>query len=99
MSDHIPHDSICITISEDSLPEHPNNFNGWSEEYAQLAVRKALKVLDYTPEVKFTKYACSNIDNGNNNSEACYIEVEQPGYFYIMRDMVNSINIIYNRWD
>lgn len=95
-------DTETVTFSEDLFDKHPNCYNGWSENYAQLIIREALIKLNYEDDVDkvvFTKYACRAIDKSNENTEVCYIETEQPGFFYVMRDMVDHINVIYNRWD
>ena len=93
-------DTQTITFLEDIFEGHPNCYNGWSEDYAQTIVKKALKELKYEHEnVVFKKYACKAVDEDNWRTKVCYIETEQPGFFYIMRDMVDHINVVYNRWD
>lgn len=93
-------DTKTITFLEDTFESHPNCFSGWSEDYAQTIVKKALKELNYDcEEIIFTKYACKAIDEDNWRTKVCYLETEQPGFFYIMRDMADHINVIYNRWD
>ncbi len=94
-------DTETITLHEDEIGEHPNNYNGWSQEYAQMAIIKALEKLEYEEAnlVEFTRYSCAKIDPDRSYSEVCYLETESPGYFFVMRDMVDHINVIYNRWD
>lgn len=95
-------DTQTITFVEDIFNKHPNCFNGWSENYAQIIIKEALKELKYEADinkVNFTKYICKEIDENNRNRDICYVETEQPGFFYIMRDMVDHINVVYNRWD
>ena len=93
-------DTQTVTFLEDTFDNHPNCFNGWSEDYAKTIVKAALKKLEYEySEVTFTKYTCRAIDEDNRRTEVCYLETEQPGFFYIMRDMVDHINVVYNRWD
>ena len=95
-------DTKTITFMEDLFEKHPNCYNGWSEDYAQVIIKEALKKLNYDNDigsVVFTKYACRAIDENNISTEVCYVETEQPGFFYIMRDMVDHINVVYNRWD
>ena len=94
-------DTQTITFLEDIF-DHPNSYNGWSEDYAHLIIKTALKEMKYEGDVNkvvFTKYCCHAIDETNESTEVCYIETEQPGFFYIMRDMVDHINVVYNRWD
>lgn len=95
-------DTQTITFSEDNFEKHPNCFNGWSEDYAKTIITEALKELNYEDDIstiKFTKYVCKLIDESNASTEVCYVETEQPGFFYILRDMVDHINVVYNRWD
>ena len=95
-------DTETVTLSEDMFSKHPNCYNGWSEDYAQLIVKEALKVLNYEEDIDqvvFKKYACKAIDENNKSTEVCYIATDFPGFFYIMRDMVDHINVVYNRWD
>ncbi len=95
-------DTQTITFEEQLFEQHPNCFNGWSEDYAQLIIKEALKKMDYYGDpanVVFTKYSCKAIDESNPVSEVCYVETEQPGFFFLMRDMVDHINVVYNRWD
>lgn len=95
-------DTQTVTLSEDLFSNHPNYNNGWSEDFAQLLIKKALKSMNYEydiEEVVFTKYFCKAIDSSNISTEVCYVETEQPGFFYIMRDMVDHVNVVYNRWD
>jgi len=95
-------DTQTITFLEDRFSSHPNNYNGWSEDYAQLIIKESLKEMKYDGDVNkvvFTKYACKAIDETNDSTEVCYVETEQPGFFYLMRDMVDHINVVYNRWD
>lgn len=95
-------DTQTITFVEDIFEKHPNCFNGWSEDYAQLIIKKALVALKYEGDIHkvvFTKYACQAIDKLNISTEVCYIETAQTGFFYLMRDMVDHINVVYNRWD
>jgi hypothetical protein len=68
----------------------------------QLIIKEALKVLNYkgdVDKVTFSKYACQKLDESNRYSEVCYVATNQPGFFFIMRDMVDHINVVYNRWD
>ncbi|TWO31512.1 hypothetical protein E1J38_013395 [Seonamhaeicola sediminis] len=95
-------DTQTITFLEDKFSNHQNCFNGWSEDYAQVIIKAALKEMSYngdTDKVVFGKYICKAMDENNELTQVCYVETEQPGFFYIMRDMVDHINVVYNRWD
>ncbi|CBW27036.1 putative exported protein [Halobacteriovorax marinus SJ] len=41
---------------------------------------------------------CSEVAKGVPYSKVCYVE-NRDGYFLISKDMMENINIIYNRWD
>lgn len=94
-------DTKSITIHEDELSGHPNNYKGWSKEYAQLVIKKALETVkfDNIDAIEFTKYFCTEVEEGNSWSEVCYIETKHAGFYFVMRDMIDHINVIYNRWD
>ncbi|PQB05096.1 hypothetical protein [Aureitalea marina] len=95
-------DTQTITLSEDLFSDHPNNQNGWSQDYAELIIRTALKEMSHPvnpDEVKFTLYTSQALVQDNPHSEVCFVETDQPGFFFVMRDMMNSINVVYNRWD
>lgn len=93
-------DTKSMMLFEDDLSEHPDNYERWSEGYAQLAVKKALEAENYgsTDNLIFRNYSCKIIKEGSPSSEVCYLETDM-GYFFLMRDMVDHINVIYNRWD
>ena len=93
-------DTHAFTIHEDQLGEHPNSYNGWSFEYAVMAILKALEKseIENLDPLKFSNYTCKKLKEDRHYSEVCYIEAEQ-GFFFVMRDMVDHINVIYNRWD
>ncbi|MDY0104305.1 MAG: hypothetical protein RBS07_15325 [Lentimicrobium sp.] len=94
-------DTETITLHEDEMESHPNNYNGWSQEYAQLAILKALEKVEYNEvsPIEFTRYSCTKIEPERSCSEVCYVETKSPGYFFVMRDSVDHINVVYNRWD
>ncbi|PIK16154.1 hypothetical protein [Halobacteriovorax sp. JY17] len=41
---------------------------------------------------------CSEVIKGVSTSKVCYLENKQ-GYFLVSKDMMENINILYNRWD
>lgn len=41
---------------------------------------------------------CKEIVKGVSHSNVCYLQNDE-GYFLISKDMLENINIIYNRWD
>lgn len=95
-------DSQTITFQEDLFDDHRNCYNGWSEDYVQLIVMEALKELEHTEErdkVIFTNYVHHRMLGSNSYSEVCYIETQDAGFFFVMRNMSDEINVVYSRWD
>lgn len=41
---------------------------------------------------------CKNIMQHDPFTRVCYVSTE-IGYFFIMRDMLDGVNVIFNRWD
>jgi hypothetical protein len=101
MTDFLPFDSKSVTFHEDELGEHPNSYNGWSEEYAQIAIKYALKTFEYSDieGVKFTKYFSRDIEENNGMSTVCYVETSNLGFYFVMRALTDQITVVYNRWD
>ena len=42
---------------------------------------------------------CAEIIAGNPMSQVCYLESKNLGYFFVIRDLLDGANIIWNRWD
>jgi hypothetical protein len=64
---------------------------------AQTIVRSILKErceMDYSIQVSH----CKNIIGNDPSSKVCYIATE-AGYFFVMKDMLENVNVIFNRWD
>ncbi|MCF8058799.1 MAG: hypothetical protein K9K67_05865 [Bacteriovoracaceae bacterium] len=47
---------------------------------------------------ELAEVSCKEIVPGNALSSICYVE-SQHGYFFISMDMMESINVVFNRWD
>lgn len=94
-------DSKCITIHEDEMADHENKYNGWSESYAKEAIIVALRKEndERADGITFNRFVHKHLDVERNWSEVCYLEADAVGYFFVMRDMVDHINVVYNRWD
>ncbi len=93
-------DTNTITLHEDSMPDHPNHYNGWSASYAEAVVRKAAEIAGAfdVSVITFSHYSSSRVSPDKGYSEVAYLETN-IGYFFVMRDMVDHINVVYNRWD
>jgi len=57
-------------------------------------------VLERCPNepLEIREVVCNNVVPKDNYTRVCYVETN-IGYFFIMRDMLDGVNIIYNRWD
>ncbi|WP_107038927.1 hypothetical protein [Brumimicrobium mesophilum] len=94
--------SQTVTFLEDKFDRHPNCYNGWSESYVQLIVKSAIKALDdeeNSDEITFSNYSQKRMVGTNSYSEICYIETQEVGFFFVMRNMNDQINVVYSRWD
>lgn len=47
---------------------------------------------------EISKASCKEVVPGNSISKVCYLE-SQLGYFFISMDMMEKVNIVFNRWD
>jgi hypothetical protein len=41
---------------------------------------------------------CSKVKRGKNFSDICYVETN-AGFFFMTPDVLDGVNVIYNRWD
>jgi len=41
---------------------------------------------------------CKNILGNDDSTKVCYVSTN-VGYFFVMKDMLDSVNVIFNRWD
>lgn len=41
---------------------------------------------------------CTRVKRGHNFSEMCYVETK-AGFFFLTPDILDGVNVIYNRWD
>ncbi len=76
------------------------DFDESPEEYSLEALNSLLSKLgcESMSEKVEGEVVCNEIMPGNSFSKVCYVENEL-GYFFISKDMLDSVNIIYNRWD
>ena len=49
-------------------------------------------------KIEFKDTVCKNLVARDSTTKVCYINTD-IGYFFVMRDMLDGVNIIYNRWD
>lgn len=75
------------------------DFDEAPEDYSIEALGGLLNDLGCKPSAKMvSEVVCHEIMPDNSYSRICYVENEL-GYFFVSKDMLDSVNIIYNRWD
>lgn len=88
------HDSSHFRFYADEI----NLIRGLTRSNAQKSIIHLLKSLNCSAsELNFKTTSCSAFSN-RSEFTVCHIE-SNIGYFYIMMDYVDSVNIIFNRWD
>jgi len=93
-------DTATYTIPERYLEGFMDCYDAsWSQEFAQAAILKAMEQSDLEDldKIKFTKYACKMIESGNYTSQVCYLETRKHGFYFVMRDYADNINVVYYR--
>jgi hypothetical protein len=94
-SDH-SRDSQSFQVADYQLEQ---DFDESPELYSIEALDGLLNKLGCEPSAKIeSEVVCREIMPDNSYSRVCYVENEL-GYFFISKDMLDSVNIIYNRWD
>ncbi|OUR99899.1 hypothetical protein A9Q84_02395 [Halobacteriovorax marinus] len=71
------------------------------ESYSVEALDKLFSNIGCVASVRekaAVKISCKEIMPGNPASSVCYLENEL-GYFFISKDMLDTVNIVFNRWD
>lgn len=71
----------------------------YSENAEELSTRaiKAVYSMNNCGRPKFTEICCRRLGK-RSWSKSCYVETEE-GYFFVAEDMVQSVNVIFNRFD
>lgn len=97
LSNNYSNDSKSFQVADYELSK---DFDESPEEYSLEALNGLLNKLgcDKQSEKVESVVECSEIMPGNSYSRVCYVENEL-GYFFISKDMLDSVNIIFNRWD
>lgn len=73
------------------------------EEHPEVAARESIRLLENELEcnkksLSPVEVSCKEIIPGNAMSRVCYAE-NANGYFFISVDMMENINLVFNRWD
>jgi hypothetical protein len=97
LSNDYASDSRSFQVADYELEK---DFDESPEEYSLEALDGLLKKLgcDSKSQKVESEVACHEVMPGNSYSRVCYVENEL-GYFFISKDMLDSVNIIFNRWD
>ncbi|PIR28616.1 MAG: hypothetical protein COV38_15190 [Bdellovibrionales bacterium CG11_big_fil_rev_8_21_14_0_20_38_13] len=91
-------DSVAFQLSEDEVDyEIPRA----TVEFAKQAVTSLQQKLGCKLEKigeQFTNANCQEVVPGISSSNVCYVE-GRSGYFLVSVDMLENINIVFNRFD
>lgn len=88
-------DSISYQIYDDVLVEE---FQSSSEVAALAAVDKLKAKILCQNGFEIVEVSCKDLVPNNPMSRMCYVEVKE-GYFFVSVDMMDNVNIIFNRFD
>ena len=70
-----------------------------AEDAAIEMVSRAVKQVGCTlQEIAIKSVTCKKVAPENEHSMACYID-SKLGYFFVVKDSVDTANVIFNRWD
>ena len=65
---------------------------------AKEAVSNLLHKYCPKKKVSIDDMSCREIQKGNPDSRVCYVETE-VGYFFVTRDMMENVSVVFNRYD
>ena len=89
-------DSVSFQVYSE---EAAVSFEGKPESAAVAAVRDLEEKLGCDAKsFELGEISCKEVVPGNLLSRVCYAE-SQLGYFFISMDMMENMNVVFNRWD
>lgn len=92
-------DSKAISLHDNSLE---GDFYEDSESYVVEAIAKLVSDIKSCAREKsnhlVSNVSCKELMGGKLYSKSCVAE-SQIGYFFVSLDMLDNVNIIFNRWD
>ncbi len=92
------HDSKAYQLYEDEVNlELSRNTTEFATE-AVLVLQQKLGCMNEKSATTFSNVSCNQVVPGVRLSSVCYLE-GQTGYFLVSVDMLENINIVYNRFD
>ena len=110
MSQGVRADFDCYRRALNDFSVDSRSFQVYSEEVSALfeeepeqAARESIRLLEQRLEcdqksLNPVEVSCKDIVPGNYMSRVCYAE-SNDGYFFISLDMMENVNIVFNRWD
>ncbi|MFK8137815.1 MAG: hypothetical protein AB8E15_05575 [Bdellovibrionales bacterium] len=96
LSNNYSNDSSTINVYAD-FGDHVSD-----EDAAKILVQRALviagckgkELTEFLPK----SFSCKQLSEKRSYSMACFGE-SNGGYYFIMKDMVDTANVVFNRWD
>ncbi len=110
MSEGVRADFDCNGALLDNYSRDSKSFQIYSEEVAELfeerpeaAAKESIRLLRESlgcadKALNAVEVSCSEVIPGNSMSKVCYAE-NKDGYFFVSIDMMENVNIVFNRWD
>ena len=110
MSQGVRADFDCYSSLLDDFSVDSKSFQIYSEEAAELfeerpeaAAKESIRLLGEklgcnNKNLDQMEVSCSEVIPGNLMSKVCYAE-NDIGYFFVSMDMMDNVNIVFNRWD
>jgi hypothetical protein len=110
MSQGVRADFECYRRVLNDFSVDSRSFQIYSEEVSELfdeqpenAARESIRLLEKQLEcnkkaLNPVEVSCKDIVPGNIMSRVCYAE-NRDGYFFISLDLMENVNIVFNRWD
>lgn len=98
LSDNYSVDSRSFKLNEFEVE---SDFDEDPSSFAVEAIEKLYSKLEcVSAENKggSSSVQCREVVEGISASRVCYLENDE-GYFLISKDMMESVNVLYNRWD
>ena len=89
-------DSASFQINSEKMAKA---FQSSPEVASKQAVGKLEAMLECSENAfELEEVSCKEVVPSNELSRVCYVE-SQHGYFFISMDMMEGLNIVFNRWD
>ena len=92
-----------FSVDSRSFQIYSEEVSALFEEEPEAAARESIRLLEERLEcdqksLDPVDVSCKEIIPGKSMSRVCYAE-SSDGYFFISLDMMENVNIVFNRWD